>query len=95
MTVAQCKSKLFKLGIKLGVSPNLISTRLLSKADKEDMLNGLLPDEALEFHVKVWMKAGMPDYANGLTDPYKPPEEKREPIYTPEPKRAPYKRFKR
>ena len=73
----------------------LISTRLLSKEDKQDMLNGLVPVETLMTAVKCWMAAGMPDYANGLTDPYKPPEPKREPVYTPEPKRTPHKRFKR
>lgn len=69
----ECKSKLFRLGIKFGVSPTLISTRLLSPEDKEDMLNGLISDEALECHVKVWIENKMPDYANGNTDPYKPP----------------------
>lgn len=75
LTKEQCQKKLFNLGIKLGVSPKLISTRLLSKEDKEDMLNGLLSDDALECHVKVWKDAGMPDYANGLTEPYKPAPE--------------------
>jgi len=73
LTREQCKSKLFMLGIKYGVSPTLISTRLLSPEDKEDMLNGLISDEALDCHVKVWKENGMPDYANGKTDHYKPP----------------------
>lgn len=72
LTKEQCQKKLFNLGIKLGVSPKLISTRLLSNEDKQDMLEGLIPDEALECHVKCWMEAGMPDYANGLTERYKP-----------------------
>ena len=72
LTAEQCKKILFNIGIKLGVSPRLISTRLLSREDKDDMLNGLLPIEALETHVKVWMDNGMPDYANGKTEPYKP-----------------------
>ena len=72
LTVEQCKSKLFKLGIKLGVSPKLISTRLLSKDDKDDMLNGLIPDDALECHVQVWIKTGMCDYTNGSYLRYKP-----------------------
>jgi len=53
----------------------LISTRLLSKEDKDDMLNGLVSDETLETAVQAWMSAGMPDYANGNTEPYKPPPE--------------------
>jgi hypothetical protein len=72
LTKEQCQRKLFSLGIKLGVSPNLIATRLLSNDDKQDMLNGLIPDEALETSVKCWMEAGMPDYANGHTAPYRP-----------------------
>lgn len=71
LTPEQCKRKLFNIGIKLGVSPKLISERLLSSDDKQDMLNGLIPDEALECHVKCWMEAGMPDYAHGDDKPYK------------------------
>lgn len=52
----------------------LISTRLLSKEDKQDMLSGLITDEALFVAVKCWMEAGMPNYSQGETTPYKPPE---------------------
>lgn len=75
LTKEECQKKLFHLGIKLGVSPKLISTRLLSKEDKQDMLNGLIPDETLFVAVKCWMEAGMPDYANGNTARYKPSPE--------------------
>lgn len=71
-TKDECKRILFRIGIKLGVSPNLIATRLLSEEDKQDMVNGLLSIESLECHVKVWMEASMPDYANGKTTPYRP-----------------------
>lgn len=40
------------------------------------MLNGLLSDETLEAHVRVWMENGMPNYAQGDTTPYKPPDTK-------------------
>ncbi len=72
LTKEQCQKKLFHLGIKLGVSPKLISTRLLSAEDKQDMLNGLVPIETLEIAVELWKHNGMPDYANGHTDPYRP-----------------------
>jgi len=49
----------------------LISTRLLSKEDKQDMLNGLIPIDCLLEHVKVWKQYKMPDYANGNTELYK------------------------
>ena len=70
-SVMECKRKLFNLGIKYGIAPRLISERLLSKEDKQDMLNGLVPADALETAVRCWMAAGMPDNANGLDDPYK------------------------
>jgi len=58
----ECKRKLFNLGIKYGVSPRLISERLLSLDDKHDMLNGLISDDALVTHVLVWKENGMQDY---------------------------------
>ncbi len=71
MDAEKCKRKLFDIGIKIGVSPTLISTRLLSKEDKQDMLDGRVEDEALLTAVKCWIEAGMPDYSNGHTMPYK------------------------
>lgn len=70
-TKQECQKKLFNLGIKYGVSPKLISTRLLSAEDKEDMLNGLISDEELDCHVKVWKENGMCNYADGSGKPYK------------------------
>lgn len=83
------------IGQALCVKAELISTRLLSKEDKQDMLNGLVPVETLMTAVKCWIKAGMPDYANGHTDPYKAPEPKKDTLYTPGGRNVPYKRFKR
>jgi hypothetical protein len=61
LTEKECKSILFKLGIKYGVSPNLISTRLLSPEDKVDMMNGDVPLESLDLHVKLWKEGGCED----------------------------------
>jgi hypothetical protein len=71
-TIEQCKKRLFKIGIKLGASPKLISTRLLSTDDKKDMVEGHLDDVSLETAVEVWIKNKIPDYANGKTEPYRP-----------------------
>lgn len=71
LTDLDCKKILSKLGLKLGVSPKLIATRLLSEDDKQDMRNGDLPIDSLETHIRVWMDAGMPDYAHGLDTPLK------------------------
>lgn len=46
----------------LCVRAELISTKLLSREDKTDMLNGDLPLESLVCHVKVWIANDMPDY---------------------------------
>lgn len=69
---AECKKLIFKIGIELGASPKLIATRLLSEADKHDMLSGHLDFESLLTAVKVWIQNGMPDYANGKFERYKP-----------------------
>lgn len=69
-TVDECKKVLFKLGIKHGVSPKLISERLLSKDDKDDMLQGLISFETLDCFVKVWKEYGMCNYSNGTGEWY-------------------------
>ena len=71
LSVEQCKDLLKTIGKMLCVRADLISTRLLSNEDKQDMLNGLVPIDSLICHVKIWMSNGMPDYANGLTEPMK------------------------
>lgn len=55
----------------LCVKAQLISSRLLSKEDKQDMLSGLISVEDLIVQVKAWIEAGMPDYANGKFEPYR------------------------
>lgn len=62
-TPEECKKILFKLGLKHGVSPKLISEKLLSKEDKEDMVNGQLPYESLDAHVRVWKEHGLGHYS--------------------------------
>lgn len=71
MTLQQCKSLIFKLGLKYGIAPRLISERLLSSEDKEDMLNDLLPSEVLDSAVALWKEDGMRNYADGSGSPYK------------------------
>ncbi len=56
---------LFKLAIKYGVAPKLISERLLSREDKDDMLSGLISLEALDCAVRAWKEKGMCNYADG------------------------------
>jgi hypothetical protein len=70
-TKQECQKIISKVGWLRGCSPKLIATRLLSEDDKQDMLRGELPIEALECAVMLWMNAGMPDYAHGLTDIYR------------------------
>jgi hypothetical protein len=70
LTKEECKKIISKLGFKFGVSPRLIVTRLLSDEDKEDMTKGFVPIASLEKSVEVWKLYGMPNYANGETEPY-------------------------
>ena len=69
-TEKECKSMLIRAGLKHGVSPILISTRLLSEDDKENMRNGLIDQEALNKHVEAWKMAHMPEYSKGHIKPY-------------------------
>jgi hypothetical protein len=54
-----------KLAIKYAVPPKLITARLLSEDDKNDMLAGLVSLETVDFHVKIWKSSGMCNYADG------------------------------
>lgn len=65
MTKEECKKILSMIGFKLGVSPNLISARLLSDDDKIYMLDGIISIVELESSVEAWRNNGMPDYAHG------------------------------
>lgn len=67
----ECKTIIREVALHHGVSPALISTRLLSAEDKVDMLGGDLPMDALYCAVECWISVGMPDYANGSVMPYK------------------------
>ena len=94
-SVEHCKNLLITIGKMLCVKADLISTRLLSKEDKQDMLNGLVPDETLFVAVKCWMEAGMPNYAIGSYERYKQSYELPMQRYRGIGKDAPVKRFKR
>lgn len=64
LTAIDCRKILFNLGIQFGVSPKLISERLLSDLDKNDMMAGLISIASLEAHMAVWKEKGMPSYVN-------------------------------
>jgi len=59
LTTDECKKILFNLGIEFGVSPRLISLRMLSAQDKCDMLNGDLTIDALRASIEVSKANGM------------------------------------
>ena len=67
-TARECQSMLFQIGVKLGVSPKLISERLLSIDDKKALLEGCLSITDVELHTVTWVASGMPDYAHGKTE---------------------------
>jgi hypothetical protein len=95
VSVEHCKDLLRTVAKMMCVKTELISTRLLSVDDKEDMLNGLISDETLLTGVRVWIKAGMPDYANGKFEPYKPVSGVRMHVYRGIGKDLPERKFKR
>lgn len=56
-----CKEIIRTLARKLGVEPaSMITIKLMSEDDKNDMRNGLLPISALEAHIVVWKARGCP-----------------------------------
>lgn len=61
----QCKKLIFRVAMRCGVSPRLITTKLLSEQDKQDMRNGELPQEALTNHVEAFRDAGLPNRRAG------------------------------
>lgn len=69
-TARECQTILFNLGLKLGVSPKLISSRLLSLKDKRALMDGSLSIASLEANIVAWIESGMPNHANGLTETY-------------------------
>lgn len=75
LTTKECQKIIFNLGIKFGVSPKLISERLLNDLDKDDMRLGSMGISSLEAFTEVWIDNGMPDYAHGKFETYE--EEKR------------------
>lgn len=67
LTDKACKAIIIQIAKELDVEARLITTRLMSEEDKNDMRAGLLPIEALKAHVKVWIENGLCDYAHGKT----------------------------
>lgn len=64
-TETDCKRLIFKAAISLGAS------------DKHLMLDGEIDEDVLRVAVKCWMDAGVPNYAEGSSEPidwgyYKP-----------------------
>lgn len=65
-TADECRRMIFNVGLKCGISPKLIATRLLSEEDKNDMLAGLVDAQYLEQAVRVWCANGSPDYVGAV-----------------------------
>jgi len=72
LTVDECKKIISKIGLRLGVSPKLITTRLLDEEDKVNMMTASFEIVELEAAVKVWRDNGMPDYVTRKTEPIEP-----------------------
>ncbi len=61
LTIKECQTIIFNLGLEFGVSPRLILSHLLDDHDKIDMLAGDLSIEELRCHVEAWKANGMRD----------------------------------
>lgn len=64
MTIDECKNAIRVIGNIYSIPPRLISTRLLSKDDKQDMLDDILSPRALMEAVEAWKANDMPMCAN-------------------------------
>jgi hypothetical protein len=69
LTDDACKAIIKGIAKKFDIEAKLITTRLMSEEDKQDMREGNLPVPSLRLHVELWIKAGLPDYAHGKTTP--------------------------
>lgn len=65
LTDQECKKLIFRVAIQCGVSPNLITTKLLSDDDKQDMRNGELSEIAPLCHVTTFREAEFPSRKTG------------------------------
>lgn len=61
-----CKKIISKLCFRHGVSPKLVSERLLSSDDKQLMLDGEITLEILDVAIRAWICSGKPNVANGI-----------------------------
>lgn len=64
LTEEECKIIVKKIAAKYDVSPKSIAERLLSPEDKIDMMNGDVPLESLDLHIKLWKEGGCEDMVN-------------------------------
>ena len=69
LTDDACKTIIRRIALKHKIEPRLITTRLMSEDDKNDMRNGDIPYTSLDLHIELWVKKGMPDYAHSKTIP--------------------------
>lgn len=69
-SIKACKKILFQLALRYGVSPNLLSTRLLDASDKQLMMDGEITTDVLDVAVRCWIECGVPNYADGSSEPF-------------------------
>ena len=69
LTDEACKAIIRGIAKQFNIEPKLITTRLMSEEDKQDMREGNVPVPSLRLHVELWIKAGLPDYAHGKDIP--------------------------
>jgi len=49
--------------VGLSVNAKQVIEHLLSVDDERDIINGVIPEESLRLHIKLWAEAGKPHYS--------------------------------
>jgi hypothetical protein len=65
VTDIACKAIIKDIAAKFTIDPILITTKLMSEDDKNDLRSGELSPKILELHVKAWIALGMPNHRAG------------------------------
>lgn len=64
LTDEACKKIIKMLARMLQLDAKDIATKFLDEDGKNDLRTGAMSIDVLELHLKIWKKAGCPDYVN-------------------------------
>lgn len=70
LTDDACKKIIKRIALKHNVEPRIITTMLMSEADKDDMRAGNLPVDVLDKYVELWSKRKLARTGSQRDEPY-------------------------